>query len=193
MGRPLAGLVGRGVPLAGQRNASEDFLQLSQVNQLVLLNTWKQSRKGISHTFLNNGHRTQIDFLATRRSMADPRARQAAPITLDLTPWRFGPKHRPVCGTIPWKAGWTSCRGKSIPQPRRKAKQIREALRSGSESAVLLLRPKLEQLVESANGKLSLGALNRKALLLAGTHLCPEKPTPPSSRKASYTSHVGSS
>ena len=180
--RPLAGLVGRGVPLAGQKGASEDVLQLLQVNQLVLLNTWKQSRKGLSHTFLNNGHRTQIDFLATRRYMADPQARQAVPVALDLTPWRFGPKHRPVCGTIPWKAGWMNCRCKTLPQPRRKAQQIREALRSGSERIVAQLRTQLELLVESATGKISLGALNRKALTLASAYLCPEQLAPPPGR-----------
>ena len=101
-------------------------MQLLQTNQLVLLNTWKQSQKAASHTFFNNEQKTQIDFLATRRSVADPVSRQAVPINLDLTPWRFGPKHRPVRGSIPWRAGWMSHQSKPVPKPRIQAKSIRE-------------------------------------------------------------------
>ena len=75
-----------------------------------------------------------------------------------------------------------NCRRKALPQPCRKAQQIREALRSGSERIVTQLRSQLEQLVEPATGKLSLGALNRRALALASAYLCPEQPAPPSSR-----------
>ena len=105
--RHLAGCVGRGILDPTSRNVSEDFMQILQVNQLVLLNTWGLSRGSASHTFHNGSHRTQIDFLATRRPAADQESRRASAIALDLTPWRFGPKHRPVVGSLPWRAGWT--------------------------------------------------------------------------------------
>ena len=42
--RHLPGCVGRGVLDGSGRNISEDFLQILQVNQLVLLNTWSVAR-----------------------------------------------------------------------------------------------------------------------------------------------------
>ena len=54
--RYSAGFVGRGVLDNNARNTSEDFMQLIQVNQLVLLNTWGLSRSSASHTFSDETH-----------------------------------------------------------------------------------------------------------------------------------------
>ena len=41
-----------------------------------------------------------------RRPMADATARRAKPESLDLAPWRRGPKHRSVVAHVPLRADW---------------------------------------------------------------------------------------
>ena len=172
--------VGRGILDPTSRNVSEDFMQILQVNQLVLLNTWGLSRGSASHTFHNGSHRTQIDFLATRRPAADQESRRASAIALDLTPWRFGPKHRPVVGSLPWRAGWTFCKPPPHNVSRRIASSIREAIRGGSERNTETLRRCLTELATAAVGTMSLTELNKRALQASHNLLCPQvgrKPT----------------
>ena len=44
--------------------------------------------------------------------MSDLQSRQAHPVDLDLTPWRHGAKHRPVCGNIPFRGDWQKSQAK---------------------------------------------------------------------------------
>ena len=102
---PLPGLIGRGV-MKGNRGADEEFLSVVRENDLVLLNTWSGASPNVCHTVYNGTVCSQIDFLAVRRPAADATARQSKPHVFDLAPWRQGPKHHAVLGSIPWCAGW---------------------------------------------------------------------------------------
>ncbi|CAE7439897.1 unnamed protein product [Symbiodinium sp. CCMP2592] len=104
--KPLPGLIGRGV-LQTERHADPDFEALLQAHHITLLNSWGSAAPSKSHTFRNQQVRTQLDFIMTRRLTADPEARRACPVHLDLMPWRRGPKHRPVVASLLWVAGWT--------------------------------------------------------------------------------------
>ena len=127
LGHLLAALPRRNVlALAGDLNASccrldvhvgsgvlqcsgpmdSELVDLLRTHDLCLLNTWSSARPNLSATFVNGRVRTQIDFVVTRRVITDPQARTARPLCLDLAPWRLGPKHRPVLGSIPWVGSW---------------------------------------------------------------------------------------
>ena len=100
------GLVGRGVLRQPNRHADSEFMQLLREHELVLLNTWGRASRGHASTYMHGNTYTQIDFVLTRRVTADQTSRATRPITLDLVPWRLGPKHRPLAGSIPFVAGW---------------------------------------------------------------------------------------
>ena len=97
--------VGSGV-LASQQKLDEEFQQLLRQHNLCALNTSGRARASHCATYINGSTRTQIDFVLTRLQHADPQARAAAPIELNLAPWRLGSRHRPVCASIPWSGGW---------------------------------------------------------------------------------------
>ena len=97
--------VGSGV-LASQQKLDEEFQQLLRQHNLCALNTWGRARASHCATYINGSTRAQIDFVLTRLQHADPQARAAAPIELNLAPWRLGSRHRPVCASIPWMGGW---------------------------------------------------------------------------------------
>ncbi|CAE7560727.1 unnamed protein product [Symbiodinium necroappetens] len=91
--RPISGLVGRGLhPTTRAHDLDFEALLLEQ--KLVLLNTWTSATPRLSRTFLHGTQSSQIDFVLTRRRHADLEAKTAHPTTLDLVPWRLGPKHR---------------------------------------------------------------------------------------------------
>ena len=102
----LPGLVGRGVLKSATREPDEAFLSLLKNHQLALLNTWSRATARQAATFVNNSVASQIDFIAVRRTAADAVAKGARPVDVNLAPWRNGPRHRIVRGTIPWTAGW---------------------------------------------------------------------------------------
>ena len=97
--------VGSGV-LSRPGPMDAELADVLRTHDLCLLNTWGSARPGLSATFVNGKTRTQIDYIATRRTITDPQARMAKPLCLDLAPWRQGPKHRPVQGSIPWVGPW---------------------------------------------------------------------------------------
>ena len=103
---PVPGLVGRGVLCSATRGIDEHFQQLLRTHQLVLLNTWSSAAAGRSATFVNHTVQSQIDYIAVRRVAADATARTARRTDINLSPWRLGPRHRLVQGSIPWVAGW---------------------------------------------------------------------------------------
>ena len=103
--KPLGVHIGSGVQAC--RRAMDDALaNIFQVHDLCVLNTWKSARPGACSTFHHGAVRTQIDFIITRRSTTDPQARSAGPVSLDLAPWRQGPKHWPVQASIPLIGPW---------------------------------------------------------------------------------------
>ena len=97
--------VGSGV-LQHRRNPDDELNHLLRVHDICLLNTWGSARAGHCATFCNGSIRSQIDFVATRRTITDVHARTAKPLDIDLAPWRLGPKHKPVLGSIPWIGAW---------------------------------------------------------------------------------------
>ena len=103
--QPLPGLIGRGVLRTNQHRDLE-FEALLQAQNLVVLNSWGSSSRQTCHTFANGSTYSQIDVVALRRPMADATARRAAPGSLDLVPWRRGPKHRCITASVPMRAGW---------------------------------------------------------------------------------------
>ena len=134
--KPLPGLIGRGV-MHTSRHADTELEAMLQVHHLVLLNTWRQASPATCHTFFNNGNRTQLDFIMTRRLTTDAISRLSRPMLLDLTPWRQGPKHRPVQASVQCVAGWTK-----VKRPTRERKcdvrLLRQAAaQQGSEAQAL--------------------------------------------------------
>ena len=111
----IAGLVGRGVLQQEGRKVDPEFMHILHEQDIVVLNTWGRAAKPFSHTFKNGAGRTQIDFILTRRVAADQLARAARPMNLDLLPWRQGPKHRPVVGSLPFVAGWVRAKLSRLP------------------------------------------------------------------------------
>ena len=103
--RPLGVHIGFGVQ-ASQRTMDDEVVDLLQQHDLCVLNTWKSARPGACSTFHHGEVRTQIDFVITRRSTTDPQARLAGPVSLDLAPWRQGPKHWPVQASVPLIGPW---------------------------------------------------------------------------------------
>ena len=97
--------VGSGV-LQRRRQQDEEFHQLLRVHDLCLLNTWGSARAGRCATFCNGKICSLIDFVATRRAITDVQARTAKPLNIDLAPWRLGPKHKPILGSVPWIGAW---------------------------------------------------------------------------------------
>ena len=97
--------VGSGV-LTSPGPMDAELVDVLRTHDLCLLNTWGSARPGLNATFINGKMRTQIDYIATRRTITDPQARMAKPLCLDLAPWRQGPKHRPVLGSVPWVGPW---------------------------------------------------------------------------------------
>ena len=87
--------VGSGV-LQHRRNPDDELNNLLRVHDLCLLNTWGSARAGHCATFCNGSILSQIDFVATRRTITDVHARTAKPLDIDLAP---GPKHKPEPGS----------------------------------------------------------------------------------------------
>ena len=123
--RPLGAHVGFGVQ-ASQITMDDEVANLLQQHDLCVLNTWKSSRPGACSTFHHGEVRTQIDFIISRRSTTDPQARLAGPVSLDLAPWRQGPKHWPIQASIPLIGPWILQR----PAPRPRYSYSMRALRA---------------------------------------------------------------
>ena len=96
----LGGHVGQGV-ITRQRTPDPELEGLLQTFDLCVVNTWGRARAARSATFLNGGASTQIDFVIARRSCVDAQARLAGPMELNLSPWRLGPRQRPVRASLP--------------------------------------------------------------------------------------------
>ena len=142
----LPGLVGRGVLASATRSTDEIFLSLLKNNQLVLLNTWSRASARHAATFVNGSVASQIDFIAVRRVAADAPAKCARPVDVNLAPWRNGPRHRMVRGTIPWTAGWRLQQirtGRQAPKLRFSKHDLQECVR--------VKRPALQELQQAAS------------------------------------------
>ncbi|CAE7245053.1 unnamed protein product [Symbiodinium sp. CCMP2592] len=120
---------------------------------------WQERRKEtiarLRHGFWNKlSVRTQLDFIMTRRLTADPDARRAYPVHLDLMPWRRGPKHRPVVANLLWVAGWK--RAKPAGSGGCSMRQLRSAAASEGAEAERLRQTMLSALVRirTPDGKL---------------------------------------
>ena len=128
----------------------------------MLLNTWGKSAVRHCHTFCNGATYSQLDFLGTRRLVVDSEAKTAKPIALSLTPWRQGPQHWPVCGSLKWSAGWTFARPKRI-QQRFSLELLRQHIKLGTPQA-LELQSSVDRIIADSPGIGALAAVNRKVL-----------------------------
>ncbi|CAE7674329.1 pola1 [Symbiodinium sp. CCMP2456] len=155
--QPVPGHIGRGV-MRTTKPMDDELVELVKERQLVLLNTWKSAAPSKCCTFTNNGHRSQIDFLVTRRRHADATSRTAVPIALDLAPWRLGPKHHAVQASLPWVPGWKVAPKTLTPQrfSLRALKQGVQEVTAEAQELQLELRKYV-----SANPECSLQDLNK--------------------------------
>ena len=160
--RPLAGLVGRGFMRSNQ-GCDVELEAILQTRNLVLTNTWSSSAATRAHTFRNGEVRSQLDFLVTRRLTVGAMAKMSAPILLDLVPWRKGPKHRPVQGSVRWIAGWC-CAKKKVSLLFQYSKQdLREHLLHNTDKAQLL-KTRVLKALQSCPASADLQMLNREVL-----------------------------
>ena len=159
--RPLTGLVGRGLMRSNQ-GSDVDLEAVLQTHNLVMANTWSSSTATRAHTFHNGDTRSQLDFLATRRLTVDALAKMSAPFSLDLVPWRKGPKHRPVQGSFRWIAGWC-CAKKSVLVNQYSKQDLREHLQNHTDKAQQLKTRVLQALNTCWVGK-DLRMLNQEVL-----------------------------
>ena len=143
------GLVGRGVLRQPNRHADTEFMQLIREHELVLLNTWGRACRSHASTYMHGLVCTQIDFVITRRVTADQTSRATRPIMLDLVPWRLGPKHRPLAGSIPFVAGWAAKHNVKPSFSGLNVHALREAFRQGGPLVTECLKPRIEALLEA--------------------------------------------
>ena len=122
---PKQSYVGKGVIKSQHTQTDVDeFIELIASRDLCVLNSWKSSRRSVAGTYVGTDVCTQIDFLISRRSLTDLQSRQARPLDLDLTPWRHGAKHRPVCGCVPFRGDWQ----KPLHKPAQKLRYDKQSL-----------------------------------------------------------------
>ncbi|CAE7346734.1 unnamed protein product [Symbiodinium sp. CCMP2592] len=159
--RSQPGLIGRGV-LKGKQGFDPELEAVLETHQITLLNTWGRSSAGHAHTFCNGATKTQLDFLATRRLTVDTLAKQAEPSNLCLTPWRLGPRHRPVCGSLKWVAGWTFAKSKPV-QQRFSLDAMKQHLKLGTPKAVEL-QFSVVNIVTAHTGSGTLAQVNQAVL-----------------------------
>ena len=167
---PLPGLIGRGV-MKGNQGYDEEFLSVVRENDLVLLNTWSGASPNVCYTFYNGTVCSQIDFLAVRRPAADAAARQSKPHVFDLAPWRQGPKHHVVLGSIPWCAGWKLKRPAS--EQRGFSLRCMRASLKCMDARALALRGHMLCVLRDAESSCTLAQVNQRIL----THCAQLYPT----------------
>ena len=99
--RSSGSLVGPGVVQSATPAADAETLQhILESWQLIALNTW--GPKSSAATFANDAARTQIDFILTRYSGADSRARTCKiDRNTTLFRWRSGGRHFPLVSSLP--------------------------------------------------------------------------------------------
>ena len=143
-------------------------MQLLREHGLVLLNTWGRANRGHACTYVHGSSHTHVDFVVTRRVTADQISRATRPTVMDLVPWRLGPKHRPIAGSIPFVAGWAVRRCLKLAAPEFNVHALREAFRRGDARLTEQLKLRIEELVASqtSTDSGSLAVLNRQILQL---------------------------
>ena len=99
--RSSGSLVGPGVVQSATPAVDAETLQhILESWQLIALNTW--GPKSSAATFANDAARTQIDFILTRYSGADRRARTCKiDRNTTLFRWRSGGRHFPLVSSLP--------------------------------------------------------------------------------------------
>ena len=154
---PTPGLIDRGVLQQRERGADRELAGLLAVHQLVRLNTWRRARPHAAHTYSHGSIKTQIDFLFTRKAAED-----AVALDLGLVPWRLGPKHRPVAGSLPWRAGWALHKSSKPPQLPYSLQALREAFRVNDPIIRQKLEPQIRSILVQPNPPPDLTSLNKQ-------------------------------
>ena len=145
------GVAGFAAPTANSYYFDQDeFVNLAKANNLCFLNTWSRNRSHGMHTFANAQSRSQIDYILTRRSMADSLSRQPQPVpSLNFSPWRLGARHLPVQASIPLKPGWLTHKPRTQPLPGYNRDELEQSIHKMDHKAqqlVSLVGASLQQL-----------------------------------------------
>ncbi|CAE7436584.1 unnamed protein product, partial [Symbiodinium sp. CCMP2456] len=112
--------------LSEKERADQDHLmRILQRHKLTALNTW--SRKSNAATYVHAKGGSQIDFVCSRKSVADGEAKRARPVDTYMAGWRVT-GHKPVIASIPHR--WTPWK-----QPKR---QDNNVLKDLGDNAPLL-------------------------------------------------------
>ena len=176
--RCLGGHVGQGV-ITRKRTLDSELEGVLQAFDLCVLNTWGRSRAVSCATFLNGSVSTQIDYIITRRSVVDAQARRAAPLELNLSPWRLGPRHRPVRASIPIFGGWKLGRRGADNGPKYSIQHLRACARACNERWTEFVQ-QARVAAQALPGTPSVGEVNRCIL-----PLCPRL-FPPAKRQRKH-------
>ena len=131
--RQLGGHIGSGT-LYNARTGDTEFTNLLQTHDLCVLNSWGRARPSRCATFQNGHVYSHIDYIILRRSLADPQAKRAGPLALDLAPGRLGPRHRPVRASLPVVGCWKLHGRKPAKGPEYSLQELRMAASAGSEN-----------------------------------------------------------
>ena len=129
-------MIGRGI-LRGRQGSERELEAILETHNIVLLNTWGTSSTSKSYTFQNGATHTQLDFLGMRWLTADQKAERSTPVDLNLVPWRQGPRHRPVSGSLKWIAGWACVKHRPV-QKRFSLSCLRMHIRQNTPKALEL-------------------------------------------------------
>ena len=172
---PIPGLVGRGLLERSRRKTDEELIQLLQAHQLVMLNTWSSKRPVTSGTFRNGDQISQLDFVLVRRCFADAWARRARAQSLDLAPWRLGPKHKPVLASLPFRAGWCLVR-KTQGVPKYSVSNLRNCIKQAGPRAQALAVA-VKGILQSCAAHMDFRQINARLLNLCQTWFPASKPS----------------
>ena len=172
---PIPGLVGRGLLERSRRKTDEELIQLLQAHQLVMLNTWSSKRPVTSGTFRNGDQISQLDFALVRRCFADAWARRARAQSLDLAPWRLGPKHKPVLASLPFRAGWCLVR-KTQGVPKYSVSNLRNCIKQAGPRAQALAVA-VKGILQSCAAHMDFRQINARLLNLCQTWFPASKPS----------------
>ena len=171
--RSLPGLIGRGI-LAGSQGPDTELEAVLETHNLVLLNTWGRASTSKCHTFQNGEVFSQLDFLGTRRLTVDATAKQAVPASMCLVPWRNGPKHRPVFGSVKWIAGWACAKCEPV-QHRFSLSDMKHHIQHNTPLAAKL-KDEVENIICRHAQSVDLTTLNAETVAVC-QQLFPKKPT----------------
>ena len=171
--RQLGGHIGSGT-LYNARTGDTEFTNLLQTHDLCVLNSWGRARPSRCATFQNGHVYSHIDYIIVRRSLADPQAKRAGPLALDLAPWRLGPRHRPVRASLPVVGSWKLHGRQPAKGPGYSLQELRTAACAGSANWSRFVAH-VQATVQACASPPKVSALNRLILPLCARYFPPKR------------------